>query len=91
MILSFRHKGLAALFMDNDASKVRPDLADRSRNRLAALDVASKPEDLNIPGFDYHSLRGKPQRYAVKVNGPWRITFEFEDGDALKVDLENYH
>ncbi len=91
MILSFRHKGLAALFMDNDASKVRPDLVERCRHRLAVLDEATRPEDMNLPGFDFHSLRGKPQRYAVKVNGPWRITFEFVEGDALKVDLENYH
>ncbi len=91
MIESFRHKGLALLLMQNDASKVRPDLVERCRNRLDALDNATAPEDMNIPGFDYHSLRGKPQRYAVKVNGPWRITFEFKDGNASKVNLENYH
>lgn len=91
MIESFRHKGLALLLMNNDASKVRADLVERCRNRLAALDEATVPEDMNLPGFDFHSLRGKPQRYAVKVNGPWRITFEFADGHARKVDLENYH
>jgi toxin HigB-1 len=91
MIESFLHKGLAKLFLDDDPSKVRPDLVERCRNRLAVLDDAARPEDMNIPGFDFHSLRGKPQRYAVKVNGPWRITFEFQDGNALKVDLENYH
>lgn len=91
MIESFRHKGVALLFMNNDASKVRPDLIERCRNRLDVLDNALSPEDLNLPGFDFHSLRGKPKRYAVKVNGPWRITFEFANGNALKVDLENYH
>ena len=91
MIESFRHKGLALLLMNNDASKVRPDLVERCRNRLAALDDATVPEDMNVPGFDFHGLRGKPQRYAVKVNGPWRITVEFADGNARKVDLENYH
>ena len=91
MIESFRHKGLALLFLQNDTSKVRPDLVERCRNRLDALDNATVPEDMNVPGFDFHSLRGKPQRYAVKVNGPWRITFEFKDGNAAKVELENYH
>ena len=91
MIESFRHKGLAMLFMNNDASKVRPDLVDRCRNRLDVLDNAIVPEDMNIPGFDFHTLRGKPRRYAMKVNGPWRITFEFVEGGARKVDLENYH
>ncbi|MFM9853643.1 MAG: type II toxin-antitoxin system RelE/ParE family toxin [Sphingomonadaceae bacterium] len=91
MIESFRHKGLALLFINNDASKVRADLVERCRNRLAALDEANVPEDMNVPGFDFHKLQGKPLRYAVKVNGPWRITFEFGDGNARKVDLENYH
>lgn len=91
MIESFRHKGLALLFMNNDASKVRPDLVERCRNRLDVLDNAVVPEDMNLPGFDFHSLRGKPKRFAVKINGPWRITFEFADGNAQKVDLENYH
>lgn len=77
--------------MDNDPGKVRTDLVDRCRNRLAALDEAARPDDTNVPGFDFHGLRGKPQHYAIKVNGPWRITFEFQDGNAFKVDLESYH
>jgi len=36
-------------------------------------------------------LRGKPQRYTIHVNGPWCITFEWQDGKALRVDLEQYH
>lgn len=58
---------------------------------LNALHVASKLGDLNVPGFDPHRLRGKPTRYAIKVNGPFRITFEWIDGDAWRVDLEQYH
>ncbi len=91
MIQSFRHKGLALLFFDNDVSKVRADLVERCRNRLSVLDDAVVAEDMNLPGFYFHSLRGKPNRFAISVNGPWRITFEFADGDATKVDLENYH
>jgi toxin HigB-1 len=46
---------------------------------------------MNVPGFDFHPLRGfKPTRYSVHVNGPWCITFEFEDGDACRVDFEQY-
>ena len=49
------------------------------------------PEDMNVPGFDFHALRGRPKRYSVHVNGPWCITFAFEDGHAWRVDLEQYH
>jgi proteic killer suppression protein len=57
--------------------------------RLDRLDAATRPEEMNIPGFGFHPLRGfKPTRYSVHVNGPWCITFEFEDGDACRIDFE---
>jgi plasmid maintenance system killer protein len=60
--------------------------------RLDRLDAAATPRETNIPGFDFHALRGfKPTRYSIHVNGPWCITFEFEDGDACRVDFEQYH
>jgi hypothetical protein len=44
---------------------------------------------MNLPGFNFHALRGfVPTRYTVHVNGPWCITFEFDAGDALRVDFE---
>jgi len=46
---------------------------------------------MNLPGFDFHALRGKPKRYSVHVNGPWCITFEWEDDQPVRVDLERYH
>ena len=47
---------------------------------------------MNVPGFDFHPLKGhKQSRYSVQVNGPWCITFEFENGDAYRVDFEQYH
>jgi len=58
---------------------------------LEALDSAERLEDLKLPGFDFHSLLGKPKRYSIHVNGPFCITFEWYDGDAGKVDFENYH
>jgi proteic killer suppression protein len=60
--------------------------------RLDRLDAAQRPEDMNLPGFNFHPLRGfRPTRYSVHVNGPWCLTFEFEDGDAVRVDFEQYH
>jgi len=66
-------------------------MVKRCRIRLAALDETERLEDLNIPGFDFHSLRGKPKRYSIHVNGPWCITFEWLNGDAWRVDLVQYH
>jgi len=59
--------------------------------RLEAVDQAESLRDLNIPGFNLHPLQGVPKRYSIHVNGPWRITFEWEKRDALRVDFEQYH
>jgi proteic killer suppression protein len=91
MIGSFRHKGLKELFGTGTSARLQSSLHARCLRRLDALDRAKRPDDMNLPGFDFHPLRGKPQRYTVHVNGPWCITFEFGDGNALRVDLEQYH
>jgi toxin HigB-1 len=91
MIQSFRHKGLAKLWNTGDPKGVRSDLLNRVRRVLTALDSAQDLRELDMSGWGLHRLQGKPVRYAVSVNGPWRITFEWEDGDALRVDLEQYH
>lgn len=91
MIRSFRHKGLARLWCDNDRRAVRADLVVRVRRRLAALNAATSATELKVPGFDFHPLRGKPNRYSIHVNGPFCITFEWAEGDAWRVDLEQYH
>ena len=46
---------------------------------------------MNVPGFNFHRLRGGTVRYTVHVNGPWCVTFEWDGDDAIAVDLENYH
>jgi len=91
MIRTFRSRSLKALWEDGYSSKIAPDLLARINRRLEALDAARLPSDMNLPGFDFHKLRGKPQRYSVHVNGPWCITFEWDGDDAVVIDLENYH
>lgn len=91
MIRSFRHKGLAELFELGRSRRVRKDLQLRCLERLDTLDQARTLQDVNRPGFNFHSLHGLPKRYTLHVNGPWCITFEWEEPDALRVDLEQYH
>ena len=92
MIKSFRSKALAELWSEGRSSKIDLKMQKRLLVRLDRLDAAIVAEEMNLPGFDFHPLRGfKPPRYTVHVNGPWCITFEFEDGDAYRVDYEQYH
>ena len=71
--------------------KIDSRLHERILRRLDRLDAATSVKQMDMPGFDFHPLHGKPQRYSVHVNGPWCLTFEFVGGDALRVDLEQYH
>ena len=82
---------LLGLFQTGASIGVRPDHQKRVRRILHALNQAQRLQDLSIPGFGLHPLHGKPKRYAVSVNGPWRITFEWIEGEAWRVDLEQYH
>lgn len=92
MIRSFKSKGLAELWSSGKSAKVDAKKQRRILILLDRLDVSEKPEDMNLPGFDFHALKGHdPTRYTVHVNGPWCITFTFEDGDADAVDFEQYH
>ena len=91
MIKSFLHKGLKELLETRRTGKIKVDLQKRAHVRLSALDHASSMIELNQPGFDFHPLKGKPRRYSIHVNGPWCLTFEFENGDALRIDFEQYH
>ena len=91
MIRSFRNKELQNLW-DGNRSKIDARLQKRILRRLDALDAALAAEDLNLPGFNFHGLQGfDSKRYSIHVNGPWAITFEFENGDAHRVDFEQYH
>ncbi len=92
MIKSFRHKGLAEIWERGFSSKIDRRFLGRIVSRLDALDAATEVSDMNVPGFSFHTLRGfLPQRFTVHINGPWCITFEFENGEASKVDFEQYH
>ena len=92
MIKTFRHKALAELWSTGKTGKIDAKMHKRILIRLDRLDVAATPEEMNVPGFDFHPLKGfKPTRYSVHVNGPWCITFELMGGDVWRVDFEQYH
>lgn len=92
MIKSFRHKGLRRLFETGSTSGVQASHAKRLRMQLAALDTAQSIEDMDIPGYRLHPLKGPMRgRWSIWVNGNWRLTFEFQNGNAHVLDYEDYH
>ncbi len=92
MIAAFRHRGLKRLYEKDDGSKLRADQVARISDVLAHLEDAETPSDLDLPGYRLHPLKGDLKGYwSVAISGNWRIIFRFEDGDALDVDLADYH
>jgi proteic killer suppression protein len=92
MITSFRHKGLRKCFESGSLAGIQPAHANRLKMQLAALDTAQVIEDMDIPGFRLHPLKGSERRrWSIWVNGNWRVTFEFENGNAFVLDYEDYH
>lgn len=91
-LTSFRHKGVEQFFLKGSKSGVQASHANKLKRLLAGLNVASKPQDMNLPGWGFLPLQGKEAgRYAVSVNGNWRLTFAFEGTDAVLVDYLDYH
>jgi proteic killer suppression protein len=92
MIKSFRHKGLQDFFEKDSRRGIQPHHATRLKRQLTRLDDAKSRDDMNLPGWHLHSLEGKlAGRFAVQVNGNWRMTFMFEGEDAVLIDYQDYH
>lgn len=92
MIRTVRHKGLKRFIEHDDRSKLPAILVERIRAILTALGDAETTEEMNLPGYRLHALKGDLKGFhAVTVRANWRIIFRFEDGDAFDVDFTDYH
>ena len=93
MIKSFAHKGLEVFFRTGSKAEIRPDHVNRLRLQLGALDRALQAEDMSVPGWRLHSLKGElAGHFAITVNGNWRLTFRFlPGGDVELVNYQDYH
>ena len=92
MIRSFRSKALRRFSERGDPAKLSVPNVRRVETILARLDAALLPEDLNLPGFRFHGLKGQDKgRFTVDASGNWRVTFGWDGKDAVDVDLEDYH
>ena len=92
MIKSFKHKGLEKFYTTGTKKGIQAVHATKLKMQLAALDTAHCIEDLNIPGYRLHQLKGgRKGLWSITVNGNWRVTFEFQEGHVYIVNYEDYH
>jgi proteic killer suppression protein len=91
VIRTFRSRALRALWYRRDGSRLHGPV-DRIERVLFALNNAVRPEDMNVPGWHFHELGGDREGvYSIRITANWRITFEWDKGDAIRVDYEDYH
>ena len=91
MLRTFRSRALARFAATGDGSKLPVKNQARVSRILQLLNAAARPDDLNLPGYRFHGLQGRPKRYSVDVSGNYRVTFGWQDGDAVDVDVEDTH
>lgn len=92
MIQGFKNKALEKLFKEGVTIGIPAELEKKIRIRLDVIDSASTIDDIRLPGYNLHELKGdRKGTWSIKVSGNWRITFTFENNDAYDIDLEDYH
>jgi len=92
MIRSFKHKGLRRFHEAGSIAGIQANHVQKLGMMLTALDTATVIEDMDIPGYRLHALKGSRQGlWSITVNKNWRVTFSFEHGDVYIVDYEDYH
>lgn len=92
MLRSFRSRALRQFAATGDASKLSVPNHERVRQILLALNAATTPQAMNIPGLEFHALKRRDKgRYAVWASGNYRITSGWDAKDAINIDLEDYH
>lgn len=91
MIVGFRHKGLEELHSAGRTHQIGASIIRKCARILQLLDIAERPEEMNVAGLRFHGLQGKPPRWSVRVTGNYRVTFGWAGDNAIEVDLEDYH
>jgi toxin HigB-1 len=92
VIRSFSHKRLREFFERGNSKLLQSTHIEKIENILAALNRARKPDDMNLPGFRLHLLKGNRKGvWAVTVRANWGVIFRFDQGDVCDVDLIDYH
>lgn len=92
MISSFRDKETEALFHDRWVARFG-NIERVARRRLLLLNAAKRLEDLRVPpGNQLKTLKGdRKGQHSIRVNDQWRICFVWRDGEALNVEIVDYH
>jgi len=92
VIKSFRHAGIEEFYKTGSKRGINPEHAQKLNARLSALDQATSPSMLNVPGWRLHTLTKElAGHWSIRVSGGWRLTFTFDGDDVILLDYQDYH
>jgi proteic killer suppression protein len=92
VIVSFLHKGLEIFYLTGSTCGISASHSGKRARLLLALDAAVSPQELNLPSFKLHPLKGNlKDHWSIWINGNWRVTFRFSGTDVELVDYLDYH
>ena len=92
MIISFQHKGLRQFYETGSKRGIIAAHQTKLQMILMALDIAETSEELSLPAFSLHALKGDLNgNWSIKVSGNWRVIFRFKGNDVELLDYLDYH
>ena len=93
MIRSFADRDTEQFFATGKSRRLPPPIHTRAVMRLTQLHAVTRIEDLRVPPSNrLEALQGdRAGQWSVRINDPWRVCFRFEAGDALDVEIVDYH
>ena len=90
--MKIRHKGLRTLHEQDSSALVPAELVSRLKRTLVLLESATHPGAMDAPGFRLHPLKGdRAGLWSVRITSNLRVVFRFDGGEAVEVDLVDYH
>jgi toxin HigB-1 len=93
MIKSFAQPWLEDFWHNGRHKRVPPELVAQLLRKMDMLHRARELKDISSPPSNHlHQLRGdRKGQWAIPVNGPWRLCFQFKDGEIVNLELTQYH
>ena len=92
MIRSLKGRGLKRFYSSGDRSGIGADLVDTVERILSALNSALTPQELNLPRYRLHALKGdRAGQHSIRINDRYRVCFEWRNGEAANVEIVDYH
>ena len=92
MIKAFEHSGIEAFFKRQSKAGIQPKHAKKTEPSARGSERGKEGIGHEFARLGLAALKGQlAGRWSVSVSGNWRLTYAFQNGDAILIDYEDYH